>query len=68
MSNQCTACNVEITAEDIVVCCEGCACLHDNIFWMCDACKNVIEKGRLRDAMKEVKNYATITELNLIKK
>lgn len=87
MRNQCTACNVEITAEDIVVSCEGfceqfryfhakcvglsydegCACLHENIFWMCDTCKDVIAKGRCREAMKEVNNFAMITELNSIK-
>lgn len=87
MKDQCTACNVECSAEDTVVCCEGfceefcyfhakcvglsydegCACLHQNIFWMCDNCRDIIEKGRYREAIKEGENFAKKEELNSLK-
>lgn len=48
---------------------EGCACLHRNIFWMCDSCRNFIETGRFRTSVKDGENveYATRNELNFLK-
>lgn len=46
---------------------EGCACLHANIFWMCDCCRDLIEKGRFRNAIKKETNYATQEELDCLK-
>lgn len=47
---------------------DGCACLHDNIFWMCDSCRDLIQKGRVRE-MNEVKTneFATKEEFNCLK-
>lgn len=44
---------------------EGCACLHSNIFWMCDGCRDIIEKGRFRDALTENVVYATQKEVDI---
>lgn len=46
---------------------EGCACLHSNIFWMCDCCRDHIEKGRFRNAMTEKPSYATRKEVDCLK-
>lgn len=48
---------------------EGCACLHQNIFWMCDPCRDSIEKARFRKAFGEKQNneYATQDEIDCLK-
>lgn len=46
---------------------EGCACLHSNIFWMCDGCRDLIEKGRFRNALEQNSTYATQKEVNCLK-
>lgn len=48
---------------------EGCACLHENIFWMCDACRVRVENGRLRETTntKKSSDFATKTEVNALK-
>lgn len=49
---------------------ESCACLHRNIFWMCDSCSDMIEKGRFRKAVKDLQesnDYATKSEINELK-
>lgn len=44
---------------------EGCACLHQNIFWMCDSCRDGIERGRFRKSSieKSDNDYATRDDL-----
>lgn len=48
---------------------EGCACLHDNIFWMCDSCRAHIENGRLRKSanINKSSEFVTKTEVNTLK-
>lgn len=48
---------------------EGCACLHSNIFWMCDSCKHSIENGRYRSSTtrNEESNYATKEDVQCLK-
>lgn len=51
---------------------EGCACLHRNIFWMCDSCSDSIERARFPMAFREKKKkreheFATKDEVNGLK-
>lgn len=48
---------------------EGCACLHQNIFWMCDTCRVYIENGRFRNTKNEEKtnDFATKTDVTALK-
>ncbi|KXJ81875.1 hypothetical protein RP20_CCG017352 [Aedes albopictus] len=48
---------------------EGCACLHDNIFWMCDSCRDDVERGRFQKSLpkKNDSEYATRNEVECLK-
>lgn len=48
---------------------EGCACLHRNIFWMCDSCRDAIERGRFRNSFtdKNSSGFATKNEVECLK-
>lgn len=48
---------------------EGCACLHQNIFWMCDTCRHYIENGRFRNTKVESKSddFATKSDVTAMK-
>lgn len=48
---------------------EGCSCLHENIFWMCDSCRDAIQHARFRKAFikKEDNNYDAKREINCLK-
>lgn len=48
---------------------EGCACLHRNVFWMCDSCRDSIEYARFRKVFHEKQEnaYATRSELDCLK-
>lgn len=48
---------------------EGCACLHRNIYWMCDSCRKAIECARFRKSFAEKNEnaFATKNELDSLK-
>lgn len=48
---------------------EGCACLHQNIFWMCDSCRKAIEHVRFRESFNEKQDnsYARKSEIDNFK-
>lgn len=48
---------------------EGCSCLHRNIFWMCDQCRDQIERARFRKSFldKNCGEYATRDEVDSLK-
>lgn len=48
---------------------EGCACLHQNIFWVCNSCRDAIEYARFRKAFNDKQNssYVTKSELDCLK-
>lgn len=48
---------------------EGCACLHRNIFWMCDSCRDAIERARFRKSFieKNSSDFATRNEVDCMK-
>lgn len=52
---------------------EGCSCLHQNIFWMCDTCRDEIKRDRFWKAFNEKhdnnrdRNYATMSEIDCLR-
>lgn len=48
---------------------EGCACLHRNVFWMCDSCTDAIKRDRFRKSFVERQSneYAEKSEVDSLK-